>query len=380
MKNFNKALVVLALFLLVFPGALFAAEFRAGEQSSFTSQEKTEGNLYMAGGTVISAGSIEKDLLVAGGTALISGPVAGDLFAVGGNVTVSSQILGDVRIGGGTIIITGDIAGDAVIGGGQITLSGKSVGGDVAIAGGTVRVDSEVKGKAKIAGGKIYINAPIDGNVDIKAENLTLGPNANIKGNLKYEATKPVTIEEGGKVSGETSFTEIKRNKGGRKDTNGVFGFFDFALLTKFVTLLVSSLVIGLIFTKYSKELVEKATANPLKELGRGIVTLIVLPILSIILLVTIIGIPFGIIGLLSFIILFVFASILTPLFLGSLVYRWISKSEYIVNWKTILLGVVIYMLLGLIPFMGWIIICVSAAITLGAMLNIKWQVAKEWK
>lgn len=380
MKNFNKALVVLALFSLVFPSMLFAADFRAGEQSSFTSQEKTEGNLYMAGGTVISAGNIEKDLLVAGGTTLISGPVGGDLFAVGGNVTVSSQVLGDMRIGGGTIIVTGDIVGDAVLGGGQITLSGKSVGGDVAIAGGTVRVDSEIKGKVKIAGGKIYINAPIEGNVDIKADNLTLGPNADIKGNLKYEATNPVIIEEGGRVGGETSFTEIKRHNGNKKDEKGIFGFFDFALFAKFLMLLTSSLVIGIIFTRYSKELVEKAVTNPLKELGRGIITFIVLPILSIILLITIIGIPLGVIGLLSFIMLFIFASIITPIFLGALIYKWVSKSEYIVNWKTILLGVVAYVVLGLIPFVGWIVICVSGAITLGAALNIKWQVAKEWK
>lgn len=380
MKNFNKALVILALFLLMSPGLLFASEFRAGEQSSFTSQERTDGNLYMAGETVISAGNVEKDLLVAGGTALISGPVGNDLFVLGGNVTVSSQVLGDLRIGGGTIIITGDIVGDAVLGGGEITLSGKSVGGDLAIMGGTVRVDSEIKGKAKIAGENIYINAPIDGNVDIKTKNLTLGPNANIKGNLKYEAKKSVIIEEGGRVGGETFFTEIKKHKESKKDTKGLDSFFNFALLAKFLMLLTSSLVVGLIYNRLSKESVMVAISNPLKELVRGIVAFIVLPIISIILLFTIIGIPFGIIGLFSFIILFIYTSILTPIFFGALIYKWVRKEEYIVNWKTILLGTVMYMLIGLIPFLGWIIICVSGAIIIGATLNIKWQIAKEWK
>jgi hypothetical protein len=145
--------------------------------------------------------------------------------------------------------------------------------------------------------------------------------------------------------------------------------------------MLTASLIVGLVFRRYSQTLVEKATANPLKELGRGIVTFIVLPILSIILLVTIIGIPLGILGLLSFIILCIFATIITPIFLGALVYKWISrKSDYVVNWKTILLGVVVYSLLGFIPFLGWLAVCISFMITLGAVLNIKWQMLKEWR
>ncbi|MFA5999943.1 MAG: polymer-forming cytoskeletal protein [Candidatus Paceibacterota bacterium] len=382
MKNSNKMFVLLALFLLVFPVFVLAAEFRAGQQTSFASSEKIGENLYIVGGSVVSAGSANKDLLVAGGTALVSGPVLGDVFVVGGNITVLGQVAGDLRVGGGNIIVSGNILGDVVLGGGQIILSGKTIGGDVALAGGTVRLDSEVKGNVKIAGGEIYLNAPVTGDVDIKAEKLTLGPNANIKGNLKYGATKPATIEEGAKVQGETIFTELKGYRGNKAvASNLIFGLVTFMLIAKFFMLLTAALIFGLVFRKYSRELVEKATANPLKELGRGIVTLIVLPVLSIMLLVTVIGVPLGILGLLSFAMLFIFGAILTPVFLGSLVYKWVSKeSGYVVNWKTILLGIVVYFILGLIPFLGWIAVCASTLITLGAALNIKWQVARSWR
>lgn len=383
MKNFNKAPVLLALFLLMFPVSGFAAEFRAGQQPSLSSLEKATTNLYMAGGAVISSGSVDKDLLVAGGTTLVSGPVAGDLFVVGGNITILNQISGDLRIGGGNIVINGNILGDAVMGGGQIILSGKTIGGDAAIAGGTVRLDSEVKGNVKMAGGEIYLNAPVGGDVDIKADKLTLGPNADIRGNLKYEATKPAVIEEGGRVRGETTFSELKGRGGFNKEMSAglIFGFLSLVFISKFLMMLTAALVFGLVFRRYSKELVETAMANPLKELGRGIITFIVLPVLSVILLVTVIGIPFGVLGLLSFAMLFIFGAIITPVFLGSLVYKWASKeSDYIINWKTILLGVVVYSILGLIPFLGWIAICVSVSIALGAALNIKWQVAKTWR
>ncbi|MFA6520412.1 MAG: hypothetical protein WCT44_02265 [Candidatus Paceibacterota bacterium] len=379
MKNLNKIFVLI---LLVFPVLVFAAEFKAGQQPSFSSGEKAEENLYMAGGSVVSAGAAGEDLLVAGGTALVSGPVTGDLFVVGGNITVSNQVRGDARIGGGNIIVSGNVMGDALIGGGQIILSGKLIGGDAAIAGGAVRVDSEVKGNAKIAGGEVYINAPIGGDANIRAEKLTLGPNADIIGNLKYKGAKPVIIEEGGRVRGDTVFTQLSgRDKTNRGITAGVIGFFTFVFVAKFLMLFFTALLIGLGFKRYSRELVEKATENPLKELGRGVVTLIVLPVFSVFLLITVVGIPLGIIGFLSFAMLLVFASIITPIFLGALVYKWISKgSGYVVNWKTILLGTVVYFLLCLIPFIGWLAGCVSVAISLGAALGIKWKVAKEWR
>ncbi len=381
MKNYTKYLVLSAL-LLVFPVMVFGADFRTGQQPSINASEKISENIYVAGGSVISAGSIEKDLMVAGGTAVLSGPVLGDLFVAGGNVTVLNQVSGDLRVVGGNIVMTGDVLGDAVVAGGQIIFSGKLIGGDVAVAGGTVRLESEVKGDLKIAGGEIYLNAPIAGDVNIKAQKVTLGPKADIKGDLKYQAVKAATIEEGGKVQGETIFTEIKGWDKNDKDAKQMMlGFLTFVFVAKFLMLLTGALVLGLTFRKYSKELVEKATSNPLKELGRGVVTLIVLPILSVILMVTIIGMPLGMLGMLAFVMLMIYAMIVTPIFLGSLVYKWISKrADYVVNWKTILLGAVICALLGLIPFLGGIVLCASMAITLGAVLNIKLQVARAWR
>jgi cytoskeletal protein CcmA (bactofilin family) len=382
MKNFTKVLFLLSVSLLVFPLLVLAADFKAGQQTSLASTERAKDNLYMAGGSVVSAGSADKDLLIAGGTALVSGPVSGDLFIAGGNVTVLGQVSGDARIAGGNIIVSGNILGDAVVGGGQVVLSGKSVGGDVLIAGGTVRIDSEVKGSVRIAGGEIYINGPVAGDVYVKGKNLTLGPNADIKGNLKYEALKSLTTETGGKVHGETIFTQIKgQNEMKKNIAAALFAFFTIMFIAKFFMILAASLFIGLVFRRYSSELVAIATARPLSEVGRGLVTMIVLPVLSILLMITVVGIPFGIFGLLSFVLLMIYANIIAPILIGALAHKWMFRSPlYMINWKTILLGTVVYFVLGLIPFLGWIVNCVLVLMTLGATINIKSQVLKEWR
>jgi len=105
------------------------------------------------------------------------------------------------------------------------------------------------------------------------------------------------------------------------------------------------------------------------------------LPIASVILLTTVVGVPFGILGLLSFAALFVYSWIVTPIVVGSFVHKWVMKTPmYSVTWVTILIGVVVYVILGLIPFLGWIVRFVAALMTIGAVVRIKWDIIKEWR
>ncbi len=364
------------------PLLTFAAEFRTGDQPSVGSGETISDDLYLAGGNVTSAGTLRGDLVAGGGSVLVSGPVAGDLMVGGGNVTILGEVSDDLRAGGGNIIVQGNVRGDAILGGGQINLAGQRIGGDVAIGGGTVRIDSAIGGDVKVGGGDVYLNGSVAGNVEIKAEKVTLGPKANIAGNFTYTASKSATMEEGAVVRGETVFTEVM----GRKDVEKGFktaliAFFTIAAIAKFLMVFAGALVFGYFFKRYSRELVATVAMQPWAELGRGAVIFIVLPIASVILLVTIIGIPFGILGLLSFAALFIVSALLAPIIVGSMIHKWIWKpAGYEVNWKTILLGTFVYLALAFIPFLGTLVKFGVLLMALGAAMNIKWSVAKQWR
>ena len=127
--------------------------------------------------------------------------------------------------------------------------------------------------------------------------------------------------------------------------------------------------------------LVENAVTRPLLEIGRGLVVLIVLPVASILLFFTLIGVPLGVLGLLSFVIMLLFTWIMVPVILGSIVYRKLSKSlAYEVSWKTILLGTALYVLLGIVPVLGGLAQFALILLTLGVMLKLKWDIAKDWR
>lgn len=375
MKKLFGYFVVLA--LVAMPLVSLAAEFRGGDQPSTTKSEKVSNDLYMGGGSVTSAGNVIGDLMTAGGNIVVSGDVDADLTAAGGNVNILSDVGDDVRAFGGTVVLAGKVGGDLLVGGGQVTVGGSGIGGDAVIGGGNVRIDAPIAGKLYAGGGNIYINAPVGGDVKIEADKVTLGPSAVISGSLTYKSKAELTQEDGAVVKGKVDYTQRAQ----RATPSAKFAaIFSAVLLWKFFALLASALVIGMMFRRWSKELVSIATRRPLFELGRGLLVLVAVPAISVILFMTLIGVPFGIVGLFGFVIMMLFTWIVTPIIVGSVVYKYFSKRELEVSWKTILLGVFICTLLGLVPFIGWLAQILLMYITLGSIVALKLQIVKEWR
>ena len=107
----------------------------------------------------------------------------------------------------------------------------------------------------------------------------------------------------------------------------------------------------------------------------------IVFPVASVLLLLTIVGIPIGVIGLIAFAGAMIFSWISAAIILGVFLHRWLKKvNVFTISWKTILLGVVVFSLLGLVPVIGWIIQCALVLLALGSAMKFKWNMMKEWR
>ena len=369
---------MLLLFLLL-PYFASAADLRTADQLSIAANERISENLYAAGGNITTAATITGDLLVAGGTVLVNGVVSDDLLVLGGSVTVLGNVGDDLRALGGNITISGRVGGDAIVGGGQVNISGGGIGGDILAGAGTLTIDAPVGGDVVVGSGNVFINAPVKGNVRFAGETLRLGSSAIIQGDLIYTSPKEARLEEGAVVKGEVQFEQAKDVRGIAE--RGFLAFVTVAAIGKFISIFVSALIVGLAFSKYSITLVETAAARPFYEIGRGFMTFIMLPVFSVVLLVTVIGIPLALLGFAVFAALVIFASITAPIILGSLVYRFFTKRPYVeVSWKTILLGVVLFTLVGIIPFLGALVTFLLLLLAIGASVKLKIDIAKNWQ
>ncbi|MFZ2522415.1 MAG: hypothetical protein WAX44_00560 [Minisyncoccia bacterium] len=370
-------LYFLSILFVFIPLLAFSAEFRGGEQPTIGSGEKITGDAYLGGGSVTSMGEVTGDLIVGGGNVLVSGTVGADLLAGGGSVTVVSNVLDDLRIAGGNIVIQGKVSGDVVIAGGQVTIGGSGVGGDVTVGAGSIRIDAPVSGKVKIAGGEVYINSPIEGEISIMAESVTLGKSAIIKGKLSYKANSELIKEDGAVVLGEIEFKPQTKRQIPKDVLLGVLSLW---VIGKFLALFVTASVIGLNLKRYSSEVVSKAMERPMLEIGRGLLILLLLPLLSVLLIMTIIGAPLGLMGIIAFVSLLLFGWVISPIIVGSLVYGYFKKDETEISLKTIFIGVVVFKVLGLVPFFGFIFQVIMMLLSVGVIGSIKHQIVKEWR
>lgn len=365
--------------LLVVPMLLLAAEVRVGEQPSLAGNERISDDFYIAGGNVSSSGPITGDLVAAGGNVLINSAVTGDVLVGGGSVTILGTVGDDIRVGGGNITISSQVRGDLVAGGGQTVVSGAGIGGDVLWGGGTLRIEAPIGGDLKLGGGDVYINSTVVGNVEFRGEKLTLGKSAIIEGNLTYATPGEAVMEDGAVVRGTTDFKKQESKKDAAKA--GLAAFASLAMLAGFFMRLAGALVLALFFHRYAMRLVESIVEKPLVELGRGFAAFAVIPVASVILLITVIGVPLGILGLVSFVVLLICTSLLAPVILGSITHKLVLKpATYQVTWLTVLIGVVLYTILGWIPVLGWIAKFALILVTLGAIVKVKWEAGKEWR
>jgi len=376
MKSVNKFFALLTSVAILMPIFAFGATLKAGEEVSV--KNSVTDNLYAAGGNVSIDSVISGDLFAAGGNVIISENVSDDINALGGSISVLGSSGDDTRIAGGNVLISNNVGGELIAIGGSVNVSsGTSVTGDLVSAGGLVAVNGNIGGNAKIAGGVVNINGHIKGNVVVKAdEKITIGENAVIDGNLEYSASsaESLKIEEGAVISGKTTFTEISSlpKVNTQKAKSFFFAFIGIFAIYKLFALIITALILFLLFKEFSNSVSKNAAQNPLRLIGKGFVALIVIPAASILLFVTVLGIPLGLLALLSYILLLLISSVYTNIIFGAWVSQLVYKSSAAtVTWKNIIVGSFLLALIVMIPFIGWIIGFLIFLLSLGTIADL---------
>lgn len=228
-RRARAVLLALALALVLVP-MTYAATIGTGETYEVASGETIEGNLYASGGTVRVDGRVTGDVIAAGGLVEVGpdGVVEGDLTGAGPSVLIKGTVNGDVRAAGPVVQADSGakIGGEFIGAGYSVGLAkGASVGDDMMVVfGAQGLVDGVVDGDLIFRGAGLEINGTVDGNVDAEvdkkggtmppmmmfpfmpysaqpprtiATGLTLGPDAQIGGDLQYTSPEEIELPAG---------------------------------------------------------------------------------------------------------------------------------------------------------------------------------------
>lgn len=327
--------------------------------------EVHEGWFFASGNEVIIEGTVNGDVYAAGGTVEVSGTVNGDLLVAGGQIVVGGTIREDVRAAGGTVRIEGNIGGNCTAAGGTITVASTGTISDNLLAtGGRVRLSGRVAHEVLAAANDIAVAGSAGGDVRLYGEEITVYEGADLQKNLHVFVEDSSDVEiAAGTVKGTFSTEIIDRNAPGVGPVR-FWGRTFYALM-----LIVAALLLVLLLPRYVRSAGTMMTRETWKTVLWGVIGLIVMPIASFIVMITVIGLPVG----LFLFFLYLWFLFMAQLSLPVLFAGYIGIDKGAKGWKLfwpVAVGVIIVQLLMAVPFVRFLLLLAGLVLGMGVILT----------
>jgi len=280
------------------------------------------------------------------------GDVVADARGVDDNV---STAVGDVEIQGPVENDVHSVYGDILVDG--------RVGGDVDAAFGDVKIESPVDGDVRAEFGDVVVNAPVRGDVEVGRGDVDLGPRAEILGNLECESCE-ITGDESavnGDIMARGMALDFDDSHG--PDILGFVGWLFAALAFAACALLAAVVMPGPLGAA-----ARRAGESPGRSFVYGLVSLPVSFVLCVLLVVTIIGIPFAAALAVAYLALLFFGALVAAFFLGSRVLMF-TGGYRVGNAPAAVVGALILAATTFIPVLGDLLLYALSLLGTGAII-----------
>lgn len=349
-------------------------------------------DMYIAGGEVIINAPIYGDLIVTGGTVTINDSIANDILAAGGTISFNGYVGDDIRCAGGKLFILNSVAGDVVAAGGNITIGKEAVIGNLVSAGGEIVIDGRVTGAVTTRSGTLLLNGTVSKELNCMGDAITI--NGVVQGPSVIAAGDKLIIGKSAVFNNEVRYWADSKNIDfGNSVKNGTavydpsltmerdrWYFLGFATVLGVLWYLGMALLIIMIiqylFSRTMKNAGQIAYDRSLRSLGYGLLFWIGVPVAAALACITIIGVPIGVILLFNYIILALFAGVITSVVAAN----WLN-SRSATGWSYwrmvfVALGIfIVFKILSLTPFLGWFVFGLLVCIAFGAiLLSVNWR------
>jgi cytoskeletal protein CcmA (bactofilin family) len=430
-KYFQQLFIVIMMVLILLvstSGVAYAVEIIEG--GTIPESQVVDDDVFIGGDMVVVDGTVNGDLFAAGNSVVINGTVNGSLVVAAQTIQVNGKVTGSIY-GASSALSLGEnlevgrnvyyagygletkkgsvINRDLLVAGYQAVLFGK-VGRDVQAAVGALHLNGEVGRDVKaevssptedFAGNIPFMTPP--GAPAMVAAGLHVSDSAKIGGSLTYTSktlqSEAIKSEPSGGVVYQTPQPSqtMEEQKPSVKVEQGI-GRWIITRLRDLATLLVLGALALWLIPNTMQKVTERARTEPLPSAGWGTITIIIgyagafMLALSIIALAvflgvltlgglakTVFGIGFSTLGLAFtiFSLLISYGSkLVISLLVGKLLLQKIAPKIAEHKVWPLMVGVIIYVMIRSIPFLGWLVGVAVTLVGFGAM----WLIFKDRK
>lgn len=370
-SRFGLALMVAFILTLIGAPAAFAADFRTDTTISIGEGEVIEDDLFLIGTTITVNGVVNGDLFVAGTSVTINGTVNGNINVAGENVTIGGAISDGARVIANSFSFSGTVGRDLLLlGNSNAIVSDAVIGRDLIITVSDLTLDGTVERRVAGVAEMVTLNGSVGTEFDIGVDSLTINDGASIGGDLTYRSQNEAEIAGGAEIGGE--MIHEMAEAGDDLDVDFSFDSLAFGIVGLLMAAVYGTFLL-LVFPRLTLAASNQLLENPLMSLGMGIVFLIVVPIVSVLVMITVIGIPLGLIALLLYGVALFSAQIFVGVTIGRLILSFVTDgNRRLVQFFGLLLGLLILYGISFIPYVeSWAPLIIAILGLGGLMLAI---------
>ncbi len=353
------ALSAVSLLLTVAPDS-HAFEVRRDEQRVVVAaDEVVDDTLIAAAEDIVIDGVVTGDLIIAGESLTVRGRVDGVVFAAGETVALEGEFGSTVFSAGESLQFrSASLAGNLFAAGEKVVVQNDvEISGSSALAGEEVEMHGSVNRELNAAGGQVTVFGSVGGDMRGYGATVELTDSANIAGNLtlKTESEETAIIAPGATIGGETDISGWPERPNRYATADFYMGKI-LQILAAFVTGLV---LFRLLPALGSAEL--EGSAQALVTAAIGALLLIGTPVLAVIAMITLIGLPIGLMTLVLWLATLYAAGIVIACYVGRMI---LPNRESLT--LPLLLGLTLLVVVTNLPLIGGPIQLVAGLLGLG--------------
>ncbi|MBU7032595.1 MAG: hypothetical protein HXS53_08690 [Theionarchaea archaeon] len=303
-----------------------------------------------------SVGAVE---MYSGDTILIDTPITDDVIITGSTITINAPITGDVIIAGGIIKINARIDGDLIVAAGQVEVNEEITGKILAGCGSfDLRGNAE---KAIIFAGEIMI---YPGCV-IERYVIAAGGTVTNAGHVKEEFYVGAEEFKNTGTVGELKKMEYEPETGVKMGAIFKLIFRILSILTKIGFLILGILFIRL-FPKLFFTIEGEVKKSPIIKTVVGFILLLVTTVIIVLLMITVVGLPLGVILGLFLLMIVMVAGLFVSYSLGDWILQRLNMKPH--EYLVFTLGFLIINILYFIPYVGIVTRVIVVSLGFGAL------------
>jgi cytoskeletal protein CcmA (bactofilin family) len=365
--------LLLSVSLLVPASAVHAFGAVSSQSYVLPADAVHDGDLAVNASTVTIEGTVDGDLYVFAENVQVNGRVTGDVLSFAAATRIGGTVEGDVRAFTQNLTISGRVERNVTAGSSHIVLEQSGiVGGSMLM----FTPHADLYGKvAREANGKadtLRITGEIGEGISLfTCGSLRIDAPAVIGGDLVYSSPQRAVIGSGAVLKGKELYSPATPDQDS-------FSYFPILLgLSSLLSTLLLWLAVRFLFPAGLSCIYSQLDRRPGQALTWGTGFVLGLPLLSLVLLVTVVGIPVAVTLLLAFLLLTWSAKVFVGSWIGIRLaerFRW-RLSPLLAE----LLGVVALQCLLIIPFAGWLFALPVWMAFLGALAGAVRQANKTF-